>query len=590
MKNAWRSPGFDAALLLLLTVVAFAPAIRGGFLWDDDVLITQNQMIKAGDGLYRFWFTTEATEYYPVTWSCWWLEWRLWDGKATGYHVLNVFLHAINAVLVWMILRRLNIPAAWLAAAVFAIHPVNVATVAWISAQKNTISMLFYALSILWYLRYDDDGRRRWYGLSLGAFVVALLSKTAVVMLPVVLLGCLWWRHGRIQRKDLLRSLPFFTVSLVMGLVNIWFEYHRAMGGQPIRTAALASRLDAAGWVPWFYLSKALAPIDLMVIYPKWEVDATRWVSYVPGILLIACFVIFWCRRQTWGRPLLFGLGYFVVTLFPVWGLFDQPFYRYSLVADHWQYYSIIGVITLVVALARRVGNRMGDWRRPVGVPVIVATLLVLGVTTWKRSCLYANNETLWQDNVTRNPAAEVAHYNLAVVLELEGRIHEAIGHFEEALRLKPDSVDTHNNLGAALWKVGRTQEAIRHYELALQYKPDSAEAHYNLGIALKQEGKLMEAIRHYELALEARSDYAEAHYNLGNSLWQAGRMKDAIEQYEQAVRIKPDYIEAHYNLGIALEQAGKVAEAIEQYEQVVRLKPDYAEAQQRLTGLQTAR
>ena len=598
MKTKWKSStALPAALLVLLTVVAYAPALRGGFVFDDDVLITQNRMIKASSGLYRLWFTTEATDYYPLTGSLWWLEWRLWDGRATGYHAVNVLLHALNALLVWIILRRLGIPAAWLAALVFAIHPVNVATVAWISEQKNTLSMLFYALAILLYLRFDEAGRRPqtggrvwpWYAWSLAAFLLALLSKTAVVMLPVVLLGCLWWQHERVRTRDWLYSAPFFLLSLVMGLVTSRLQYDHAMGGHAVLTSSFASRLAAAGWVPWFYLSKALVPINLTVIYPKWEPDASRWISYLPGITLIGCFVVFWWKRQTWGRPWFFGLGYFVVTLFPVLGFFDQAFYRYSLVADHWQYYSIVGVIALAVAAAQWMGNRVRQRSRPVDLLAGAVVLMVLGTATWRRSCVYADNEKLWRDNVTKNSAAEVAHYNLGFALEQRGRIQEAIDHFEQALRLKPDSADTHNNLGVALWHLGRMPEAIAHYVAAVQFKPDFAEAHYNLGIVLKQTGNVEEAIVQFEQALRIKPDYAEAHYNIGNSLLQTGRVGDAIRHYEIAVQLKPDFVVAHYNLGIALEQMGNVEEAVRHWKRALEAKPDFAEAQDKLERVRAA-
>jgi tetratricopeptide (TPR) repeat protein len=590
MKNTQPSPAFGAgALLVLLTGMAYLPILGGGFIFDDEVLITQNPMVKAHNGLYRFWFTTEAPDYYPLTGTLYWLEWHLWDGSATGYHMVNVLLHAVNAVLVWIVLRRLGIPAAWLAATVFAIHPVNVATVAWISEQKNTLSMLFYALAILLYLKFDEVGRRRWYVLSLGAFLLALLSKTAVVMLPVVLLGCLGWVHGQLRKRDWLRTAPFFGLSLVFGLATIWLQYHRAMAGQAIQTGGIASRMATAGWAPWFYLSKALVPIALTVIYPKLAMNPSSWISYAPGIVLLGTLGLFWWKRRSWGRPLLFGLGYFVVMLFPVLGFFDQAFYRFSLVADHWQYYSVIGVIALAIAAARWIGTQTRLQNRYLAPSVCMAVLLALGVATWRRCCVYADGERLWRDNVTKNPGAEVAHYNLGVVLQQKGRLSEAIHHFDLALQLKPDSADTHNNLGVTLWHLGRIQEAMEHYRAAMQLNAGFAEAHYNLAIALKQTGKIEEAISQLEQSLKIKPAYAEAHYNLANSLVQIDRIADAINHYETALQLRPDFAEAHYNLGIVLEMSGDVAGAAREWARALQAKPDFAEARHKLGQLRTA-
>ena len=587
-KRSYKSFGLKAGLIILVTVVAYLPAMRGGFVFDDELLITHNRLVQASDGLYRFWLTREAADYYPLTSSLLWLEWRLWGANPMGYHVVNVVLHAINAVLVWIILRRLKIPAAWLAGLVFAIHPVNVATAAWISEQKNTLSMLFYAAAILLYLEFDERDKWGWYGLSLVAFVLALLCKSAVVMLPVVLLGCVWWSYGRVRRKDFLRAVPFFVLSLAFGLVTIWFQYNRALGGGTVRTDSFLTRLLAAGWVPWFYLSKALLPLDLTVVYPRWNINVSHWLAYLPGVILAGCFTVVWWKRNTWGRPFLFGLGYFVVMLFPVLGFFDQAFYAFSLVADHWQYYSIVGVIALAVAIGERIARSMGERGRYIGVSVGAVVLMVLGAATWERGCVYADSQTLWQDNVVKNPNAWVAHNYLGRDLSRADGVHQAIAHYEQALRLKPDYVDAHNNLGNALMEVGRILDAMRHYVQALRIDPDYATAHYNLGVALAQTGELQSAIAHFEQALRIDPDYAEAHNNLGSALSIAGRVQEAINQYRQALRLKPDSPEIHCNLAMALEQAGNVKEARAQYEEALRIKPDSAEAQHGLAQLQT--
>jgi tetratricopeptide (TPR) repeat protein len=624
MKSAPRSLWIGAAVLILLTVAVYIPAIRAGFVFDDPFLITDNPLVKASDGLYRFWFTTEAPDYYPVTSTLFWLEWRFWGENPMGYHVVNVLLHAANAVLIWVVLRRLEIPGAWLAALIFGIHPVNVATVAWVSEQKNTLSMLLYLVAILLYLRFDEDGTWRWYRASLTAFLLALFSKTAVVMLPVVLLGCVFWVHGTVRWRDILRSGRFFAAAAAMALVTIWFQSHRALLGHEVRTVSFAYRLAAAGWVPWFYLGKALLPVHLTIVYPMWRVDASQLVSYVPGAIIIGSLVLFWRKRGTWGRALFFGWGYFVVTLFPVLGFFDQGYFRASLVADHWQYYSIIGIIALAVAGAASICQHLGGPARRFGVGASVALLILLGGATWQRAQLYANEEALWGDNLAKNPDAWLAHDNFGNALQRRGRLAEAREHFEQALRLKPDYPEAYNDLGTNFGEEGRYEEAIAQFEQALRIRPVFAQAHYNLGNALINLHKPADALAHYKLALQFKPDYPDAQHNMGVALaqlgraaesveyfeeflranpndatgWhdlglallQAGQYPEAIRQFEQALRIDPDYVEVHYDLGIALEQSGRYQEAIEHYQQALRIRPDYREAQARLKHLETAR
>ena len=303
----------------------------------------------------------------------------------------------------------------------------------------------------------------------------------------------------------------------------------------------------------------------------------------MPGLVLVGVFIIFWWKRETWGRPLLFGLGYFVVTLFPVLGFFDQAFYRFSLVADHWQYYSITGVIALVVAAGEKVCRQMGKQRRYWGTVIGAVAVLVLGGATWRRSSAYQTDETLWRDAVAKDSHAFMAHYNLATTLQHAGRFNEAVGHYEQALKIKPDFVEAHYNLGDAMLQQGRVQEAIAHYERALQLKPDSAEAHNNLGGVLLDSGKVAEAIVHFERALQLKPDYAEAHNNLGGVLLGSGKVAEAIAHFEQALRIKPDFAEAHSNLGLALVSLGKVQEGIGHFEQALRIDSDNVEAHSNL-------
>jgi tetratricopeptide (TPR) repeat protein len=609
--------------IFFITFLIYIPAIRGGFVWDDAVFLTNNRLIKADDGLYRFWFTSEATDYYPLTWTTLWLEWRLWGMNASAYHIVNVFLHAVISVLIWLTLNRLKIPGAWLAGLIFAVHPVNVESVAWIIELKNILPMVFYVLSIQAYLKFEREQHTLLYGLSLGCFLLALLSKASVVMLPFVLLGCVWWQRNRIGRKDLIRTLPYFALSAILSLATVYVHYQTAIGEDAVRTDGFLSRLAGAGWAVWFYLYKAIVPYNLCFVYPRWEIDASSIVSFLPGVLLAGVLILFWRYRKSWGRPFLFGMAYYVVTLFPVLGFFNIYFMKYSLVADHWQYTSIIGIIALLVGLG---SYKYPDWHmtvRRVTLVAAVAGVALLSLQTWRQGHIYRNNETLWRDTIAKNPGCWPAHTNLGLVLARQGRTAEAIDHYVEALRIRPVYEEAHNslgvalaaqgnldeaishysealrinphffqsytNLGNALKKQGKIEQALSNYSTALQINPRFAAGHVNLGVALAEQGKTAEAIRHYSEALRINPDAMEARINLGTALITLGKLDEAIELYTQALLINPGYAEVHNYLGVALVRKGKTDEAIVHFKEALRIKPDYADAQNNLKRVLTA-
>jgi tetratricopeptide (TPR) repeat protein len=566
LPASWRHDWLLGFFLVAVIIMAYQPVWHAGFIWDDDTFLTHNPVIKSGDGLYRPWFTASTPDYYPMTSSMLWLEWQLWANHPLGYHLVNVLLHALSAVLLWQVLLRLKIPGAMLAAALFALHPVNVESVAWITERKNTLCMFFYAGALLSWLKFEDSGRGRWYGLALAAFALALLSKTAVVPLPIVLLGIAWWRRGRVGWKDLRQVVPFFVMAAALGLVTIWFQNYQTISHDVIRTDNFWSRLAGAGWAVWFYLYKAVLPLHLVFVYPRWQINARNVLSYIPLVLLAGVFVLCWRWRRGWGKALFFGLAYFVVMLLPILGFLNIYFMRYSLVADHWEYFAIIGPIVLAAALIRR--------------PVVAAALLLaLGALTWKQCGMYTDVETLWQTTLRRNPNCWLAHNNLGNAFMEKGRLDEAISHFQKALQISPGNVEAQNDLGGALLLKGKVDEAIAHFQIALQIWPDFAGAHYNLGNALLQKGSVAEAITQFREALQINSRIAEAHYNLGKVLLQKGSVAEAITHFQNALQINPGYPEGHFNLGIALLQAGRVDEAIPYLQKALQINPGNAEA-----------
>jgi tetratricopeptide (TPR) repeat protein len=567
LASAWRHDWLLGFLLVVATMIVYQPVWHAGFIWDDDKVLADNPVIESADGLYRLWFTASTPDYYPMTFSMWWLEWRIWANNPPGYHLVNVLLHALSAVLLWRVFQRLNIPGALLAAALFALHPVNVESAAWIAEGKNTLCMFFYAGALLSWLKFEDSGRGRWYGLAMAAFALALFSKSAVAPLPVVLLGIAWWRRGRVGWKDVRHVVPFFVMAAAVCWVTVWFQYHQAIGSEVIRTDGFWSRLAGAGWAVWFYLYKAVLPLNLAYVYPRWQINAGNVLSFLPLVLLVAAFVLCWRGGRGWGRAMFFGLAYFVVMLLPILGFLNIYFMRYSLVADHWQYFAIIGPIALAAAIIRK--------------PVLAAALLLaLGALTWKQCGMYANVETLWQTTLRLNPDCWLAHNNLGHSFFQQGQVDEAIAQFQKAVEIEPDYAEAHNNLGNGFFQLGRVDEAIAQYQKALQIMPDNAEVRDNLGNGFFQQGRMGEAVSQYQKALQIKPDYAEAHMNLGVAFFQQGRMDEAISRYQKALQIKPDYADAWNNLGLGFFQLGRVDEAISQYRKALQIKPDYADAQ----------
>src|SRR5580658_8389390 len=571
------------AMIFCATLAAYFPALRGGLLWDDSSHLTKPGL-QSFHGLWRIWFELGATQqYYPLLHSAFWLEHRMWGDAVAGYHLTNVALHALSACLVVMIMKRLSLPGAWLAGFVFALHPVNVESVAWISEQKSTLSGVFYLASLLTYLHFDEDRRKSKYLLATGLFVLALLSKTVTATLPAVLLVIFWWRRGRLEwKRDVLPLLPWFALGISAGLFTSWVERTLigARGADFLLTPA--QRVLIAGRAICFYAGKLLWPTNLTFFYPHWKIDPGVWWQWMfpAGVLAFGIGLVFAARRY---RGPLASFLIFCGTLFPVLGFLNIYPFRFSYVADHFQYLASLGIIVPVTSMLLPAIERISS-RRAVTIACCFVLILFLGVLTWRQCRMYRDSETLYRESLARNPGSWLAHYNLGVLFaEMPGRLPDAIAEYQAALRIKPDYAEAHVNLGNSLTRVpGRLPDAIVEYQAALQIKPDYAEAHNDLGIALSfTPGRHQDAIAEYQAALQAEPDYADAHLNLGNSLSQIpDREPEAIAEYQAALRINPDYAEAHYNLGNLLARTpGRLQDAIAEYQAALRIRPEYAKA-----------
>lgn len=576
--------GLGAAAIAAGAFAAFGPAFRGGWLWDDPILISQNPVLRDPGGLAKIWSGRGGPDYFPLTGSVQWAEWHLWGGDVLGYHLASAALHILSALLLWRLFARLGARAAFAGALFFAVHPLAVESVAWMSELKNTLSLPLALLAVLAYARWIDRpegrGRAGAYVLALGLFVLATLAKSSVAMLPCVLLLLAWWRRGRLRRRDVAAAAPFFAVALALAIVTIRFQNARAIGPEEIPAASLPARLAAAGWGVWFYLGKCAWPAGLLPIYPKWALEPA-WLWIVPPWAALA--VVFgwaWRRRRGWGKHVLFGLGSFVLDLAPVLGLVPMAFQRLSWVSDHFAYLSLASAAGLVAAAAGPLWESRPRAAKAALASAGAAIALLLVAESRGYAGVFRSEEALWTYTVSRNPAAWLAYNNLGILDAKAGRLGRAIAEGETAVRLDPGRAESRNNLGLSLEKAGRLPAAIAQLREALRLDPSLPGAYVNLGRALFDQGRYEEAIAQFGEALrldpgaaEARGDLRAAHNNLGNALARAGRLEEAVAQFRLAVAADPSNPGVRLNLARALHALGRDAEAEAEWQAAMRLE-----------------
>jgi Flp pilus assembly protein TadD len=567
--DAWRG-----LALLALTLAAYWPALLGDFVWDDDAHVTR-MALRSLDGLRDIWVKLGATQqYYPLLHSAFWIEAKLWGDYVLGYHLVNVVLHVIAACLVVTVCQRLSIKGAWLAGAIFALHPVNVESVAWISEQKNTLSLVFYLLAALAYLRFDDARKPRDYAAASALFACALLTKTVTASLPAALLVVFWWKRGADARergrriewtRDVLPLVPWFLVAAASGLFTAWVERHLIGAEGSEYNLDVLQRALLAGRVIWFYFDKLLWPTNLIFTYPHWTVDARVAWQYAFDVGLVAIAAWFWTLRVRTRAPLA-ALLFFGGSLFPVLGFLDIYPFRYSYVADHFVYLASLGVIVPLAAVATLAVEQviLPAWLRraqdvsPARITpaaklgalsscAVLALLVTLATLSNRQSRMYADAKTLYRATLARNPDDWMAHQNLGIIYS-RGALHraEAIEQFEDVIRLKPEHNRAHYNLGLQLYISGRGPEAVEHFQKAIKYAPTNK---LIVGYSLEFLGTIYTSM--------------------------PGRLPEAIATLDSAVALRPDDAESRHALGLALQNAGRAAEAKVQLDSAAVLRPD---------------
>jgi len=572
-------------LLLAAAILAYQPVWRAGMIWDDDDYMTPPRL-RALEGLARIWTQPGAThQYYPLVHTVFWVEHKLWGDATAGYHWLNILLHAFSALLLVKLLRQLKIPGAWLAAALFVLHPVEVESVAWITELKNTLSGLFYLGAALAYLGFDRNRGRGNYFMALGLFLLGLLSKTVIASLPAALLVIFWWQRGKLSwRRDALPLVPFFIAGIGSGLFTAWME-RTFVGAQGAEyNFSIVERFLIAGRAMWFYLAKLCWPANLSFMYARWNVSQAVWWQYLfPAAALLVAGVLVWRR---WRGPLA-ALLFFAGTLFPALGFVNVFPFRYSFVADHFQYLASLGPLTLAAAGLTAALGFLRPGRRFLGLLLCAALLLVLGAMTWRQCGIYANRETLWRATVRLDPNSWMAQVNLGDVYLEQGKMDEGIRLLQQGVQLNPGFVFGHLSLGLALLHHGKLDEAIAQAQKAQELDPALGAPHFILGECYLRQNRFDEAVSQYQTALARKLEVgeADAHYGLASSLAHLGRTGEAVAEFEKALQLRHDDAPTRLSLGDALLQEGKLEEAIAQFQKAVETKPDLPDARVKLGG-----
>ncbi|MBF0280431.1 MAG: tetratricopeptide repeat protein [SAR324 cluster bacterium] len=506
MKNLKTINCLLGALLGLLTILAYYPASQTTFIIDDLRFFVDDPLMVDPIGILKIWLSplenNRAWPFLPITRSTFWLERQFWGLNFQVTHWLNILLHLLNAVLLWQILRQLRIQGAWLAGSLFAVHPVHVQTVAWISDRKDILSCLFGLLSFWAFQHFEPKRNRGWYLTSIFLFLAALLSKTSAIMLPFVLIAFRVYSKRIWRKNDLFLLLPFFILALATGAVRVWFEVQLFGAGGIQFAMSFLERMVIASHVPFFYLSKLFVPHPLVFIYPKWSINLEAVSSFLPFFSFSVTFVFLSRHYQRWGRPLFWGMGIFFILLFPVLGFFNNSWTRFSFVSDHWVYLPSIPIIVLTAKGGVQIYTKI---RPPFQMfTALAGSFLLAGLCllTWQQTHFYKNEETLWQSTLTKNPKAWPAYNNLGVLFQKRGERLQALQFFNSALEINPQDDSIFYNRGNTHASLQQFDKAISDYNRAIELRSNEADYYNNRGVAYANMNQFERAFRDFQKAV----------------------------------------------------------------------------------------
>lgn len=536
IRKLWQSGWIFAILLIAILFAIYWPCLRGDWIWDDQSILLDNPVLNSG-GLAKVWTPPGYLNFWPITYTAYWITFQLWGLTPLPFHLVNVALHGAAALLVWRVLRQLEIPGALLAAAVFAVHPVNVESVAWIGQLKGILSLVFALASLLFFLGYEKNGGRRRYAAALVAFAMSALSKGDALTLPIVFLALDWWQRGRIERRDLLRVLPFLLLAAAFAGLEIWCQ--RQGNGSAGRTDGIFSRAAIAGRAVWFYLWKFACPFDLMPIYPRWQLPARGIIAWLPDALLLAAIAVAWRYRHTWGKPALAAIVCYIALLLPVLGFVNIDYMYISLVADHWQYLAmIVPSAVLATAVVKLVRQNQCRWIAAAG---CAAVLVGLAILSRQETAIYAGPDDFFAAELARNPLCWTAEENLGTMDTNCGRPDKALRHYLRAVELNPDGAHLQYDLGTAFLVRQEFTLAKQRFERALQIDPRLPLANYTLAMVLGCSGDADDAISHLRQELKINPGYEPAEKVLAASLANRQQVANRLAAMRESIDHDPN-------------------------------------------------